>query len=101
MRIFSLFLVVSSAAAFMVVQHTPTKIFTTLDMVSRKEFFASLAAASLAVPAAANAFSQQLPYYQVEQSQLPTNGKLDLNSAFVVSPTSESTCLSTICIFYP
>ena len=66
------------------VEGTTKRSSTHLEMTSRKDFLLSISAATLMNPAAASAFSQQLPYDQVEQSQLPTNGKLDLNSAFVV-----------------
>ena len=39
----------------------------------------------LSLPSKSDAFSQQLPDDQVEESQLPTDGKIDVNNAFVVS----------------
>ena len=42
-------------------------------------------AAGLMIPQGAGAFSQQLDDYAFEPQQQPTNGKFDLNSAFVVS----------------
>ena len=41
--------------------------------------------ASMFVPQAASAFSQQLDDYAWEPQQQATNGRLDLNAAFVVS----------------
>ena len=61
---------------------------TCLKMTSRRESFGAMAGLMLATasqPSKANAFSQQLedPSY-VEQAQMPTGGKIDLNNAFVV-----------------
>jgi hypothetical protein len=55
---------------------------------TRRDFVASLVFGSGAVvffPHEAQAFSQQLDDYAYEPQQQATDGKLDLNSAFVVS----------------
>ena len=75
------------ASAFMVDKHmmTKTKITTQLDMVSRRDAILGIIAATMATPKLVNAFSQQLEDdAYVEQAQMYTGGKVDLNSAFVV-----------------
>jgi hypothetical protein len=59
---------------------------TKLAMVSRRNVIGSAMAAGLMIPQVAGAFSQQLDDYAFEPQQQATDGKLDLNSAFVVSP---------------
>ena len=67
------------------------KTSTALDAVSRRDALASGVSTLLGVaavtslPKQSSAFSQQLEYYQVESSQMRTDGKYDLNSAAVVS----------------
>lgn len=58
---------------------------TTVLHVSRRDALASVAAFALgaATPFASIAFQQQLEDHLTEPTQLPTSGKLDLNSAFV------------------
>ena len=57
---------------------------TELAMTDRRGVLGVLAAGVLA-PNVANAFSQQLDDYAYEPQQQATDGRLDLNSAFVVS----------------
>ena len=88
MRCVIIALLVSVASAF-VVEHNSFASFTKLDMVSRRDAFGAVAAATaslVAAPQVAGAFSQQLenPNY-VEPAQMSTGGKIDLNNAFVVS----------------
>lgn len=65
---------------------------TALEAVSRRDALASGVSAILvgitAAPRSSSAFSQQLDEKEVEPAQLPTGGKYDLNSAFVVSHDS-------------
>lgn len=60
---------------------------TQLNAVSRREAVRTsvigLISGSLIAPKESIAFSQQLDDYMVEPTQLPTNGKTDLNSAYV------------------
>ena len=61
---------------------------TALEAISRRDALASGASALLigitSLPKPGMAFSQQLEDWKVEPAQLPTGGKYDLNSAFVV-----------------
>jgi hypothetical protein len=66
---------------------TTTTTRTKLD-VSRRDaiiFTGAALAGVLNVPVESQAFSQQLDDNLTEVTQLPTGGKLDLNSAYVVS----------------
>lgn len=54
-----------------------------LDMVSRRNAMLGIISATTVVPEAVHAFSQQLDDYAYEPQQQATNGKCDLNSAFV------------------
>lgn len=54
-----------------------------LEMVSRRDIIGTLGSAVL-FPQVASAFSQQLDDYAYEPQQQATDGKLDLNAAFVV-----------------
>jgi hypothetical protein len=56
------------------------------SILSRRETLAKSAAviATIVVPESSFAFSQQLDDHLTEPSQLPTGGRLDLNSAFIV-----------------
>jgi hypothetical protein len=65
---------------------------TQLDMVSRRDALSGFLAAGLLIPETARAFSQQLDDYAFEPQQQATDGKWDLNSAFVVS-TSHIQCV--------
>ena len=66
-----------------------SRLDTAVEAVSRRDALISGASALLvgltAVPKPTLAFSQQLEYWEVEPAQMPTGGKFDLNSAFVVS----------------
>lgn len=64
---------------------TETAPCTQLDMVSRRDALTGFLATSLLIPGTAHAFSQQLDDYAYEPQQQATDGKWDLNSAFVVS----------------
>ena len=87
MRCFTFLFLVSAVSAFMVERKGFTSL-TKLDMVSRRDAIGTFAAAAglVVAPQVSNSFSQQLedPNY-VEQSQMATDGKIDLNNAFVVS----------------
>ena len=58
---------------------------TSTEMVSRRESFGAIMGTGIFLPQVANAFSQQLDDYAYEPQQQPTDGRLDLNAAFVVS----------------
>lgn len=58
---------------------------TKLDMASRRDVIGSVLAAGILLPREAGAFSQQLADNAYEPQQQATDGRLDLNSAFVVS----------------
>ena len=85
MRLAILVSLLASAAAFTNFFHSPEASSTKLDMSSRREILGSLAVGFFLPASAANAFSQQLSDYAYEPQQQATNGKLDLNAAFVVS----------------
>lgn len=80
-------LFLSSSMGFSPMKETMSK--TTVDIeTSRREVFSTSVVSLLgflSLPSKSNAFSQQLPDDQVEESQLPTDGKIDVNNAFVVS----------------
>lgn len=67
------------------------RIQTKLEAINRREALISgtgaLAglAGVVSLPQASQAFSQQLDDHLTEPTQLPTGGKFDLNSAYVVS----------------
>ena len=64
---------------------------TAIEAISRRNLLAAAAGGigvvvgSVIVPEPSLAFSQQLEDYQIEPSQLGTEGKFDLNAAGVVS----------------
>lgn len=63
----------------------PLSVFS-FSLDSRRQALTKTAVAfvtSVVVPEAANSFSQQLDDHIVEPSQQPTNGKVDLNGAFM------------------
>ncbi len=67
------------------------KVKTQLEVSTRRDVLGSLliGASAVMMPAKeATAFSQQLDDYAYEPQQQATDGKLDLNAAFVVSPSS-------------
>jgi len=78
-------LFLSSSMGFSPMKETMSK--TTVDIeTSRREVFSTSVVSLLgflSLPSKSNAFSQQLPDDQVEESQLPTDGKIDVNNAFV------------------
>ena len=84
MRLSILASLLVSASAFLTASKAPKIPSTKLDMSARRDVLATLTAGFF-VPASANAFSQQLSEYAYEPQQQATNGRLDLNSAFVVS----------------
>jgi hypothetical protein len=72
-------------------------ISTELHDMNRRKAFTAVASATafttglvLGFPESSKAFSQQLDDHLVEPTQLPTDGKLDLNSAYVVSSIIKS-----------
>ncbi len=77
-----------------------TRIPTKLDLaVNRREAFTKGSAALagmfgiVGVPRVSKAFTQQLDDHLTEPTQLPTGGKFDLNSAYVVcTPTVVYQC---------
>lgn len=75
-------------AAFVPTSVRPTKMKTELDMIaSRRDVLASIllgTGATLMPIKGASAFSQQLDDYAYEPQQQFTDGRLDLNAAFVV-----------------
>ena len=96
MRPFLLILLIPLVSAFAPparMKASTATIATARDAVSRRDvadaFISGIAtAAGLAVissPQAGMAFSQQLDENWIEPSQQATDGKVDLNSAFVVS----------------
>lgn len=90
MRLSLLLLLVVTALAFTIPQqqHQMTSTSTTqpnMTMISRQDAVVGVMAGLVTFPQASNAFSQQLDDYQWEPQQQPTDGRLDLNSAFVVS----------------
>jgi hypothetical protein len=86
MRLSILITLIASASAF--TSSTRSSIIDSnvkLDMASRRGVLETLAVGTLFVPSAAGAFSQQLDDFAFEPQQQATNGKVDLNAAFVVS----------------
>ena len=90
MRLFSLFVLLgSSVFAFTPVTQKPT--FATKLQVQRRDVLVSGIATLLTVPGVAVAKPASTFFYDdkiefvKEESQMPTGGKVDLNSAFVVS----------------
>ena len=86
MRLSILVSLLASAAAFTTISHAPDASSTKLDMSSRRDIILGSLAVGFFIPTSANAFSQQLDDYAYEPQQQATDGRLDLNSAFVVSP---------------
>ena len=83
MRLFVLLSAFTVVAAFVAVDNQ--RYSTRLEMVNRKEALGFIATAFW-IPRVANAFSQQLEdFAPTEPQQAATDGKLDLNAAFVVS----------------
>ena len=71
------------AAGFCPVQQ-PKASSTELEMISRRDaMIGMISAASLLAPGVANAFSQQLDDYAYEPQQQATDGRWDLNNAFI------------------
>lgn len=70
---------------------------TALNAVDRRAAVAGCFASVFGGQHAAHAFSQHLDDYAIEPSQQATDGKIDLNGAFVVSwnkyPVKEATCV--------
>ena len=64
----------------------PSRSKSTALHISRRDALVSIVAftGGAVAPFASIAFQQQLEDYLTEPTQLPTSGKLDLNSAFVV-----------------
>ena len=83
MRLFLFSLLVAASSGF--VLKSPTTASSTVLEMERREAIQSLVGGMVMLPSAAGAFSQQLSDYAFEPQQQPTNGKFDLNSAFVVS----------------
>ena len=70
-----------------------TRVTTHLDMSTRRDVLGSIilgAGAAMMPVKSASAFSQQLPDNAFEPQQQATDGKLDLNAAFVVSHDSRT-----------
>lgn len=80
----ALFAAATATSAFTARQPSAQADVTTLNMLSRRNAMLAVVV-SLVLPQAANAFSQQLDDHQWEPQQQATDGRLDLNSAFVVS----------------
>jgi hypothetical protein len=83
MRSLFLLLTVGWASAFVPI-HRPTKVeMTQLEMVSRRDALVGVISAAVLFPETVHAFSQQLDDNAFEPQQQATDGKWDLNSAFV------------------
>ena len=82
MRFYTVLLGIATAQAFQPVVYSPRDTTTVMEATRRDTL--ALIGATLCFPAAAGAFSQQLPDNAYEPQQQRTDGKLDLNSAFVV-----------------
>jgi len=89
-----------------VVPTPPPLTQTKLDATRRRDVLASLlllgsGATTLFVPDEAKAFSQQLDDYAYEPHQQATDGKFDLNSAFVVSPRRRWHDYRKLMLYFP
>lgn len=82
MRLIVFILLVAASSGFVPQSSAPPA--TRLEM-ERRQVVQGLVGGSVFLPQAAGAFSQQLHDFAYEPQQQATNGKFDLNSAFVVS----------------
>lgn len=73
------------ASAFSIIASQHPRV-TALEATTRRNALEIMVAAGVTFPMASRAFSQQLDDYAYEPSQQATDGKFDLNAAFVVSP---------------